>query len=140
MTLSIALDFHDEMQNMLTSNEELTSYVRNIFPYLQNCSKYPYIFHKVLSINLVESCHQDTYEVHGEVNLYIRESSATQIKNIIYLLEESVKNMQNADLPFKCISARIFNSEFLPSHDMLTCRIKNDFIATIRPRGIYAAS
>lgn len=135
MSISLGIDFNNCLHNYFESNNSLKRYVKNIFHSLKNSGKYPYIYHKVNSIKNIDTRFLKTYEVETEINLYTRDSKLEDIKIIISSIEESLANFPSIILPFKFISGKISEAEFLVSNDLLTNRVRINFISLIQGRG-----
>lgn len=135
MSISLGIDFSKSLHNYFESNNNLKYYVKNIFHSLKNSGKYPYIYHKVNGIKNIDTRFLKTYEVEAEINLYSRDSKLEDIKIIISTIEESLANFSSITLPFKFISGKISKAEFSISNDLLTNRVRINFISLIQERG-----
>lgn len=134
MSISISLEFQNELQKIFESNLLLTNHVKNIFQSLKQSTKYPYIFHKVNQINILPSAIYATYEITGEINIYSRESSSSDIKLIISLIEEAILSLNDKLLRFRFICGKIIQAEFTTSHDQITNRVQMIFSCSIQER------
>ena len=124
MSISLGIDFSNSLHNYFESNNSLKRNVKNIFHSLKNSGKYPYIYNRVNNIKNIDTRFIKTYEVEAEINLYTRDSKLEDIKIIISII-----------LPFKFISGKISEAEFSVSNDLLTNRVRINFISLIQGRG-----
>ncbi len=132
MSISLALDFQQNLHRSMDSDEELKSMVSNIYQSIKQYSKYPYILQHVNKVKLLK--HRiNSYEMEGEINIYIRESNFGNFKNIISRIEAVFYLQRNLET-YSYISGRIIDAEFIPSQDLMTTRFKMGYQSLIQGR------
>lgn len=134
MSISLSIEFQEQLQKLLEGNNLLTNYVKQIFQTLKQGTKYPYIFHKINEVNILPSSNFNIYEISGEINIYFRDSSQKDLKTIINLVEESISSLKDKFMQFKFICGKVIKAEFTSSHDLLTNRIQMIFLCSIQER------
>jgi hypothetical protein len=139
MSTSLAIDFQQKLQQLLCADQYIFEKVRNIHQTLRHSGKYPYIYHRIGNIKLHNASFVNTYQMDGEVNIYYRETSIVEIKNIIKRVENIIANFSEAALPFKFISGRVVETDFSNSNDQITSRVQILFSSLVQERALYAS-
>ncbi len=132
MSLSIFVDFQEIVHKHLMASHALTSKLKGILSSLQIYNKYPHLYHKIVTVQSINTSFCATYEIEGEMNLYVRDVGAPETKQILDLLEQSINNLTKNLMPFKFISAKTSGIECINSGDEITSRIKMQYFCLIQ--------
>ncbi len=132
MSISLSLDFQNNLYKAMDTDFSLKSLVKNIYQSIPSNPKYPYIWQHVNNIKLLNVM-INTYEVNGEINIYIRDSNFGNFKNIINGIERIFSESQNIST-YNYICGKLSNGEFAPSQDLMTMRLKLRYEVLIQER------
>ena len=131
MSLSKVIEFQNYLHLALEQNAELNSQVYGIYQTLQSKTKYPFIFHQIISIEELQNpC--ELYEVKGEINIFLRNNDIKKISKIIYEIEKIFDRKINALHSYKYISGKINDITFSKSKDQLTTTAKLVYTSLIQ--------
>jgi len=134
MSISLSVEFQQNLYKSMERNGELKALVANIYQSTKTNPKYPYILQHVNSVKRLKSSLVDSYCILGEINIFVRDNSFSDFKNIISKIEQIFKTHSSVPANYNFISAKITEADFTPSQDQLTTRLKLNYEALIQSR------
>lgn len=136
MSISLAVQFQQNLHKLLERDAELKRVVANVYQVVKANPKYPYILQHINGVKLQNTISLATYEITGEINIYARDNSFNEFKTIIHFIEKLFAKGGELISGYNYISSKIIEAQFIPSEDQLTTRLKLTYLALIQAREV----